>query len=284
MITRLIARNEVPFRHPADLIGVITLLAFSVMLAPGALHGGRADRTISFAPVAANDVQADDADTGQAEEAARKQAALEAAFDTEAAMDTRSLMKRWDPLIAKAARRFNISERWIRDVMRMESGGRTMLDRNTRIVSHAGAMGLMQVMPQTYREMRAIYGLGRDAYSPQNNVFAGAAYLKILYRKYGYPAMFAAYNAGPGSLEDHLYRGRALPDETRNYVAGITGHAGPLTSDASHAARRVSVNFNDTDVARLADALSRVAVVRIPLPDRYSGGMTVSSDTGMVAR
>jgi hypothetical protein len=148
------------------------------------------------------------------------------AFEIEAAMGPGDLMKRWDPLVAAAAKQFGVSEKWIRAVMRMESGGRTMLVEGQKITSQAGAMGLMQVMPGTYDEMRAQYGLGADPYDPHDNIFAGAAYLRFLYRKYGNPEMFAAYNDGPGKLEDHLYRGRALPAETRAYVSGIADMIG----------------------------------------------------------
>jgi soluble lytic murein transglycosylase-like protein len=126
------------------------------------------------------------------------------AFAVESAMAPRDLMKRWDPIVAEASKKFGVSETWIRAVMRMESGGRTMLGENQPIISSAGAMGLMQVMPETYADMRAQYGLGADIFDPHDNIFAGAAYLHILYRKYGNPAMFAAYNDGPGALEDHL--------------------------------------------------------------------------------
>jgi soluble lytic murein transglycosylase-like protein len=268
VIARLIARNETPFRHPADLLGVITLLVFSVTLAPGAWHGSRGDRGYALRPSLTADPSPAEAAPDAGNPEAKRAAALEAAFNEELAMDSRTLMRRWDPLIAQAARRFDISENWIRSVMRMESGGRTMLDRRTRIVSRAGAMGLMQVMPQTYRDMRVQYGLGRDAYDPRNNIFAGAAYLKMLYRRYGYPAMFAAYNDGPGNLEDHLYRGRALPGETQNYVASITGRSAK-PAGAAAAPARVVATFSEADMAQLADALARVAPIRMPGP--YAG-------------
>ena len=108
-------------------------------------------------------------------------------FETEAAMSPSDLMKRWDPLVAAAAKRFDVPEKWIRAVMRMESGGRTTLVEGQPITSQAGAMGLMQVMPGTYQEMRVQYALGADPYDPHDNVFAGTAYLRFLYRKYGNP-------------------------------------------------------------------------------------------------
>jgi soluble lytic murein transglycosylase-like protein len=145
------------------------------------------------------------------------------AFDQEAAMGPRALMNRWDPLIADAAQRFGVPADWIRAVMHVESGGRTMIAQNQPITSHAGAVGIMQVMPDTYEQMRAQYRLGADPYDPHDNVYAGAAYLRWLHRKYGYPAMFAAYNGGPGTLEAYMRGERELPKETVNYVASVTG-------------------------------------------------------------
>ncbi len=121
----------------------------------------------------------------------------------------------WGPWIRDASRRFDIPELWIREVMRQESGGRP------NATSHAGAMGLMQVMPGTYRELQARYNLGPDPYHPYDSIQAGAAYLREMYELYGNPAFLAAYNAGPRRLEDYLWGGRGLPNETRNYVARI---------------------------------------------------------------
>lgn len=121
----------------------------------------------------------------------------------------------WGPWIRDASRRFDIPETWIREVMRQESGGRASA------TSHAGAMGLMQVMPGTYRELQRRYGLGPDPYHPYDSIQAGTAYLREMYELYGNPAFLAAYNAGPRRLEDYLWGGRGLPTETRNYVARI---------------------------------------------------------------
>jgi hypothetical protein len=121
----------------------------------------------------------------------------------------------WGPWITQASRRFDIPERWIREVMRQESGGRA------NATSRVGAMGLMQVMPGTYRELQARYGLGPDPYHPWDSLMAGTAYLRQMYELYGNPAFLAAYNAGPRRLEDYLWGNRGLPNETRNYVARI---------------------------------------------------------------
>jgi soluble lytic murein transglycosylase-like protein len=147
-------------------------------------------------------------------------------FRKEAAMTPARLIRRWDPLIAEAAKQFGIPAEWIRAVMRRESGGRTMLREGRPMRSRSGAVGLMQLMPGTYAEMRAKHDLGADPYNPHDNVMAGAAYLRWLHRRYGFPAMFAAYNAGPGHYENHLQGDRALPAETQAYVEGITTAVG----------------------------------------------------------
>jgi hypothetical protein len=126
----------------------------------------------------------------------------------------------WGPYIAEAAQRFDVPELWVRQVMRQESGGR-LYENGQLITSDAGAMGLMQVMPETYEELRQRYGLGEDPFDPHDNILAGTAYIREMYDLYGSPGFLAAYNAGPARLDDYLTRNRPLPDETRNYVARI---------------------------------------------------------------
>ncbi|WP_347336021.1 lytic transglycosylase domain-containing protein [Rhodopseudomonas pseudopalustris] len=119
------------------------------------------------------------------------------------------------PFIAEASQRFAISERWIRAIMRTESGG------NPQARSPKGALGLMQIMPDTWAELRARYSLGGDPYDPRDNILAGTAYLRELHDRYGRPGFLAAYNAGPGRYEQHLATGRALPEETQAYIAAV---------------------------------------------------------------
>lgn len=125
-----------------------------------------------------------------------------------------------DAHIAEASRRFDMPEHWIREVMRQESGGRTMLNGKP-IVSKAGAMGLMQVMPGTYEEMRRKHGLGSDPFDPRDNVLAGTAYLREMYNLFGAPGFLGAYNCGPGCYGDYLAGNRSLPGETRRYLAAV---------------------------------------------------------------
>jgi soluble lytic murein transglycosylase-like protein len=143
------------------------------------------------------------------------------AFDQESSMSPAQLLNRWDGVIKEAAERFHVPASWIRAVMARESGGRTMIAENKPIVSRAGAVGLMQVAPKTYKALAAEHQLGSNPFDARDNIMAGAAYLRWLHQRYGFPAMFAAYNAGPGRLEDHLQTGATLPAETRAYVGGI---------------------------------------------------------------
>jgi hypothetical protein len=123
--------------------------------------------------------------------------------------------------VADAARRFGIPEVWIWAVMRVESNG------DSRAVSSAGAMGLMQIMPGTWADLRARYGLGADPFDVRDNIMAGAAYLRLMHDRYGNAtAMLAAYNAGPGRYDEHLSRGRPLPTETRAYLAKLASISG----------------------------------------------------------
>lgn len=144
--------------------------------------------------------------------------------------------------IAEASQRFGIPTTWIRAVMRVESAG----DRQA--VSSAGAMGLMQIMPDTWAELRVRHRLGSDPYDPRDNILAGTAYLRELHDRYGSPGFLAAYNAGPGRYEASL-SGRPLPAETRAYVATIA----PI------------INGNETAEPVMVASVEPLAWTRAPL-------------------
>jgi soluble lytic murein transglycosylase-like protein len=141
---------------------------------------------------------------------------------------------KWSPYIDEASARFGVPGEWIVRVIRAESGGRTMLGGRP-ITSRAGAMGLMQLMPGTWAEMRAAHGLGSDPYDPRDNILAGTAYLREMYERFGYPGLFAAYNAGPARFARHLASGRGLPAETLAYAAALSASAEPRTAPAGTA-------------------------------------------------
>jgi len=118
--------------------------------------------------------------------------------------------------VTEASQRFGIPTTWIMAVMRVESAG------DLRAVSSAGAMGLMQVMPDTWAGLRIRHGLGQDPFEPHDNILAGTAYLREMWDRYGnVAAMLAAYNAGPARYEDYRLADRPLPAETRAYVAAL---------------------------------------------------------------
>jgi hypothetical protein len=126
----------------------------------------------------------------------------------------------WGPYINIASEHFDVPAPWIRKVMRIESGGK-QYHAGQLTVSAAGAMGLMQLEPGTYREMAARYGLGADPFNPYDNIMAGTAYIHEMYEVYGTPGFLAAYDAGPGRLDSYMNDHRPLPYETVNYVAMI---------------------------------------------------------------
>ncbi len=126
----------------------------------------------------------------------------------------------WGPYISIAASRFDVPQRWIRGVMQAESGGQEYIGGQLT-VSPAGAMGLMQLEPETYQEMAARYGLDNDPFNPYDNIMAGTAYIHEMYEVYGSPGFLAAYDAGPGRLDSYMNGNRPLPNETTNYIAMI---------------------------------------------------------------
>ena len=127
--------------------------------------------------------------------------------------------------VSEAALRFGIPTSWIDAVIQVESRG------VARAVSPRGAMGLMQIMPDTWSGLRSRYGLGTDPFDPHDNILAGAAYLRELHDRYGALGFIAAYNSGAGRYEHHLATGRPLPAETQAYVAALA----PLLRDGGAA-------------------------------------------------
>lgn len=123
--------------------------------------------------------------------------------------------------VMEAAHRFGVPASWISAVMAMESGGDVLA------LSPQGAMGLMQIMPDTWAGLSVRHGLGADPYEPRDNILGGAAYLREMHDRYGSPGFLAAYNAGPGRYDEYLATGRELPAETKRYVAMLA----PLTGE-----------------------------------------------------
>jgi soluble lytic murein transglycosylase-like protein len=154
-----------------------------------------------------------------------------------------------DAAIELAALRHNVDPSLVRAVIKVES------NFNPNAVSRTGAMGLMQLMPQTARQLKVV-----NPFDPQQNVDAGVRHLKKLMESYGGDVnlTLAAYNAGAGAVA----RSAGIPHfrETRNYVKRITqlyyGGAAPgyqILSSPVHEPVRMKrdergvLNFSNTD-------------------------------------
>lgn len=115
----------------------------------------------------------------------------------------------FEPIIQKASRQYGVDAELIRAVIKAES------NFNPRAVSHAGAQGLMQLMPATAR------GLGvSNSFDPEQNIMAGTRFLKDLLDRYrgDLDSALAAYNWGPGNVDRRPDR---LPRETRDYLVKV---------------------------------------------------------------
>ena len=131
-----------------------------------------------------------------------------------------------DTAIEEAAARHNVDPNLVRAVVKVES------NFNPNAVSRKGAMGLMQLMPSTARQLNV-----KNPFDPEQNVDAGVRHLKQLLECYGgdIKLTLAAYNAGAGAVA----RSSGVPRfaETQNYVRRITNlYYGGATFDAGSVA------------------------------------------------
>ncbi|MBW2559478.1 MAG: lytic transglycosylase domain-containing protein [Deltaproteobacteria bacterium] len=120
--------------------------------------------------------------------------------------------KTMDRIIDRSSEKYGVDVDLIRAVIRAES------DFDPRATSPKGAMGLMQLMPETARDLGV-----EDPYDPAQNVLAGTRYLKMLLDRYDGNAdvALAAYNWGMGNVERNP---GSLPEETKTYITRITGY------------------------------------------------------------
>ncbi|NIJ63125.1 soluble lytic murein transglycosylase-like protein [Sphingomonas leidyi] len=176
---------------------------------------------------------------------------------------------RWSAEIDAAAARCGVPAEWIARVMRAESGGRTLL-AGRPIRSRKGAIGLMQLMPGTWAELRRDLGLDDDPDLPADNIVAGACYLRRMYDRFGYPGLFGAYNAGPARYAAWLAGETSLPGETAAYLRAV-GALAPAAPVAPTAPRDpLFVVRRDTPAAapeaRPPATATSLFVLRRPVP------------------
>jgi hypothetical protein len=122
----------------------------------------------------------------------------------------------WNRYVESAAERYGVPPSLINSVISAESGGQP------GAVSSAGAGGYMQLMPDTFAELRRKHGLGPDRMDPETNIQAGTAYLGQLYKQFGnWPDAISAYNAGPNRWAQVKAGTREAPRETQAYVPKV---------------------------------------------------------------
>ena len=152
-----------------------------------------------------------------------------------------------DKIFAQAAKSYGVDEELLKAMAKAESG----FDPNA--TSHCGAMGIMQLMPMTAKELGVT-----DAYDPEQNIMGGAKYIASLLEKYDGNVSYAlaAYNAGSGNVDK--YGGIPPFEETQNYVAKILGY---LQDGEVKIPEQWSTVKNDSTVAEeetLTDALKQL--------------------------
>jgi hypothetical protein len=166
--------------------------------------------------------------------------------------------------------KYKLDPTLIKHVMFKETGG---VKDKAGAVSSAGAMGVMQLMPATAKELGV-----KDPFDPVQNIEGGVKYLAKMQNKYGDPRLAAiAYNWGPGRTDRWLAQGgdfSKLPKETQGYVKGLAG--GGMTDDEDTDGLTVDLNNPDQttgfDINQLTDVAGEgnVSETKTPPPKRES--------------
>ena len=139
-------------------------------------------------------------------------------------VEKREYQLKYESEINAAYKKYGVPKHIILAVIKTES------DFDANAESSAGAMGLMQLMPETFTDMTGIENVDGYITDPEYNIDAGVHYLSYLYKRYeNWETVYAAYNAGPGNVDEWLGDESTLGDipfpETRAYVRKVTSAA-----------------------------------------------------------
>lgn len=166
------------------------------------------------------------------------------------------------------AQRYGLDPALVEAVMAAESAG------NPNAVSKKGAIGLMQLMPETARE------LGVNPKDPLQNIEGGVRYLKQQVDRYGVEGGLAAYNAGGGRYEKSGRNLNAMPDETRAYVPNVMNRfntiaqGGSVTQDTTSRPKR-TIAQNRASLEKATAAGDQGAI------DYYTNLITTASQSAL---
>jgi hypothetical protein len=130
-----------------------------------------------------------------------------------------------DGFIAEASERFGIPAVWIRAIVLKEP------DRTARTSLRKGGVGLMQLSPERWTELRHRYAFGTNPADPRDSILAGTAHLREMYDRYGSKDFLAAYIMGPTRYDERMKSGAPLPEETQAVVADLAPLMGPGLKD-----------------------------------------------------
>lgn len=132
--------------------------------------------------------------------------------------DVEQTLRDINRIVDSASKKYGVDSGLVKAVIKAES------DFDTGSTSRKGAMGLMQLMPDTARELGV-----KNPYNPVENVMGGTRYLKILLDRYDgdINLALAAYNWGMGNVEKHP---GGLPEETKTYLARVNKYHSQETS------------------------------------------------------
>lgn len=168
-------------------------------------------------------------------------------------------MENLDDIFEEAAQKYQVNVNLLKAIGKAES------DFRPNITSHAGAMGIMQIMPATARE----YGV-TNPYDPRQNIMAGAREISELLKKYNgdLELSLAGYNAGMGNVAK--YGGVPPFRETRNYIKKVTEYlktpisiGKTVSTTKSIQSDEVTKNLNNTGVLSTSSNLRSVDMLNL---------------------